>query len=332
MGQILSQPITDKESVEGSSKRVMYAASSMQGWRVQMEDAHTTIASYEQTNASFFAVFDGHGGSAVAKYSSDNLYKKVFESTSFQRGRYREALRQSYLEIDEDLRKDPRYADDTSGCTAVAALISKNDVLFVSNAGDSRAVISTSNGRAIPLSQDHKPSHPKEEERIKNAGGHVEYGRVNGTLALSRALGDFDFKANTKLPPEKQAVSAEPDIIEHELTDNDEFVVLACDGIWDCMTNQEVVDFIRLRLTEEKTLKTICEELMDNCLAETAGMTGLGCDNMTVVIVAFLRKKSASEWYSWMAKKEARNSNNTSIKSDNSEPELKKPRVMDSSP
>lgn len=79
----------------------------------------------------------------------------------------------------------------------------------MSNAGDSRAVISTKDGRAIPLTQDHKPKHPKEAQRIKNAGGYVENGRVNGSLALSRALGDFNFKNNTQLTPDHQAVTGE---------------------------------------------------------------------------------------------------------------------------
>lgn len=96
---------------------------------------------------------------------------------------------------------------------------------------------------------------------------------------------------------------AEPDIIEHLLTDHDEFVVLACDGIWDCLTNQQVVDFVRCKLCEHKSLGPICEELMDYCLAEKGNMSGIGCDNMTVIIVAFLRKRKPQEWYGWMAQK-----------------------------
>lgn len=154
-------------------------------------------------------------------------------TSAFDRGRYRDAIRSGYYGIDEDLKKgkqviyaytfrrirsrqvlmktqqttDPKFDNDNSGCTAVAALLTRNNVLYVSNAGDSRAVISTKDGRAIPLSQDHKPKHPKEEARIRNAGGFVENGRVNGSLALSRALGDFNFKANTNLTPDRQAVT-----------------------------------------------------------------------------------------------------------------------------
>lgn len=96
---------------------------------------------------------------------------------------------------------------------------------------------------------------------------------------------------------------AEPDIIEHLLTDHDEFVVLACDGIWDCLSNQQVIDFIRYQLCQHKSMGPICEELMDYCLAEKANMAGIGCDNMTVVIVAFLRRRTPQEWYDWMASK-----------------------------
>ncbi|KAG0174297.1 Protein phosphatase 2C 2 [Apophysomyces sp. BC1034] len=267
-----------------------------------MEDAHTTIPNYEQTDTSFFAVFDGHGGSAVAKYSGDNLHAKVIQSDAFRENRYSDALRQGFLGIDEDLRKDPEYENETSGCTAVAAMLTKDNILYVSNAGDSRAVISTS-GRAIAMSQDHKPVNEKEADRIWRAGGRVDYGRVNGNLALSRALGDFEYKRNKSLPAEKQAVTADPDIREHTLTGDDEFMVLACDGIWDCMTNQQVVNLIQKKLSEKKTLTTICEELMDECLADSSDVGGVGCDNMTIMIVAFLRERTTEAWYDWMSTK-----------------------------
>lgn len=80
-------------------------------------------------------------------------------------------------------------------------------------------------------------------------------------------------------------------------------MVLACDGIWDCLTDQQVVDFIRNKLCEHMSLGPICEALMDYCLAEKGNMSGIGCDNMTVIIVAFLRKRTPQEWYDWMASK-----------------------------
>ncbi|KAG1392054.1 hypothetical protein G6F60_012252 [Rhizopus arrhizus] len=121
-----------------------------------------------------------------------------------------------------------------------------------------------------------------------------------GNLALSRAIGDFEFKQNNTLPPEKQAVTCHPDVIEHTITAEDEFFVLACDGIWDCMTNQQVVNYIRQQLAEKTRLEEICEQLMDHCLSPDNDGGGVGCDNMSVIIVAILNGKTEDEWYEWM--------------------------------
>jgi len=97
------------------------------------------------------------------------------------------------------------------------------------NAGDSRTVLGIK-GRAKPLSFDHKPQNEGEKARICAAGGFVDFGRVNGNLALSRAIGDFEFKKSADLPPEQQIVTAFPEVTIHELGEDDEFVVVACDG------------------------------------------------------------------------------------------------------
>ncbi|KAH8550867.1 phosphatase 2C-like domain-containing protein [Umbelopsis sp. PMI_123] len=299
MGQTLSEPVVEKHSTDGGDSRVVYGASEMQGWRITMEDAHTTIPNLEGTGTSFFAVFDGHGGAAVAKYCGQFLHKKVLEESTFSEKQYEDALRDGFLKTDQDLREDKEFANDSSGCTAVVALITADNHVFVSNAGDSRAVISI-HGKCKPLSYDHKPVNRTESSRIVAAGGFVEFGRVNGNLALSRALGDFEFKQNNSLPATEQIVTANPDIIEHTLGDEDEFMIIACDGIWDCKTNQEAVDFVRAGLGQRKSLKAICEELMDDCLAPNSEIGGVGCDNMTVIIVGILNGKSENEWRDWM--------------------------------
>lgn len=126
---------------------------------------------------------------------------------------------------------DPNVKDELAGSTAIVVVL-KNDTLYVGNVGDSRAVACW-NGRVDVLSEDHKPCNELESKRIYAAGGWLEAGRVNGNLALSRALGDFVFKRNDKLPPEDQIVTAVPDIETRKITDELEFIVLACDGIFD---------------------------------------------------------------------------------------------------
>ncbi|KAF8819578.1 protein phosphatase 2C domain-containing protein [Cardiosporidium cionae] len=176
------------------------------------------------------------------------------------------------------------------GATAIVVLVlsAPDAVLVVANAGDSRAVLCR-NGKSIPLSCDHKPLLPSEFNRIANAGGKVYSGRVDGNLNLSRSIGDLCYKNNASLNPKLQKITAFPDLRILPITQEDEFVVVACDGIWDCKTNQEVVDFIKERMsTDNPPLSQICEELCDACLSTSPNTNdGLGCDNMTCLIVKF---------------------------------------------
>ncbi|KAF5466877.1 hypothetical protein F2P56_016760 [Juglans regia] len=169
------------------------------------------------------------------------------------------------------------------GSTACVAIFRKNQ-LVVANAGDSRCVISKK-GQAYNLSKDHKPDLEIEKDRILKAGGFIQYGRVNGSLNLARAIGDVEFKQNKHMPAEKQIITAFPDITTVELCDDDEFLVLACDGIWDCLSSQQLVDYVREQLKTDSKLSVICERVFDRCLAPSAG--GEGCDNMTMILVQF---------------------------------------------
>jgi protein phosphatase PTC2/3 len=108
---------------------------------------------------------------------------------------------------------DEAIKEQMAGSTAITVLIRDNK-LYCANAGDSRAIASK-NGTLVQLSHDHKPNNPEEMDRIFNAGGWVEFNRVNGNLALSRALGDFLFKRNQTIPAEQQIVTGE--VIEYEV-------------------------------------------------------------------------------------------------------------------
>ncbi|EFN51431.1 hypothetical protein CHLNCDRAFT_59807 [Chlorella variabilis] len=184
-----------------------------------------------------------------------------------------------------------------AGCTAVVALI-MGDRLYVANAGDSRAVLCRG-GRALAMSEDHKPAAPDERARIMAAGGFLsEIGgitRVNGNLNLSRAIGDLRYKMNSELEPKDQIITAEPDVTSARLTPEDAFLVLACDGIWDVMTNQQVVDFVAPRLAGGAPPHEVASELLNACLAnDPREARGIGCDNMTAAIVV-LHARDASK-------------------------------------
>jgi len=316
MGQTLSEPVVDKKSDEGQDDRVAFGVSCMQGWRISMEDAHAAIldlqsrdGSAEQTAAgpderiTYFGVYDGHGGDKVAIYTGEHLHEIVAKQESFKNKDFEQALKDGFLAIDRAILSDPKYEDEVSGCTATVGIITK-DKIYCGNAGDSRTVLGIK-GRAKPLSFDHKPQNEGEKARICAAGGFVDFGRVNGNLALSRAVGDFEFKKSADLPPEQQIVTAYPDVTVHDLGDDDEFVVFACDGIWDCQSSQAVVEFVRRGIAAKQELHAICENMMDNCLASNSETGGVGCDNMTMVVVALLNGKTKEEWYNMVAERVA---------------------------
>lgn len=333
MGAYLSQPITEKESTDGEDGKFKYGTTAMQGWRTNMEDAHSTVLGLDE-NTAFFGVFDGHGGKEVALYCSRHLHEEFKKNQAYKEGDLKQALIDSFLAMDvnmvhesgreeltelmgrggakegvSDLNAKMRAAilararqgadmddlldgDDEeerpwegpqAGSTSVVAVV-RGDQLIVANAGDSRAVLSRQ-GQAVPLSRDHKPMDEDERERIQKAGGFVQEGRVNGSLALSRAIGDLEYKQGKSLSPAEQIVTAHPELTEHTLSEGDEFIVLACDGIWDVMTSQRCIDFVRERLNASKPLSKICEELCDECIAPDTKGSGIGCDNMSVVIV-----------------------------------------------
>lgn len=185
-----------------------------------------------------------------------------------------EELDEEEMSVDDEEDEEDSFDDDfmnnmetgpgkASGCTAVVALM-KGRELYVANAGDSRCIVCR-DGKVIEMSFDHKPEDEIELARIRKAGGRVTLdGRVNGGLNLSRAIGDHGYKTNVELSAEDQMISALPDLKRLTLEPSDEFMVLACDGIWNYMSNEEVVGFVKQRIDAGKlTLAEICEEVSD---------------------------------------------------------------------
>ncbi|KAI0164510.1 PP2C-domain-containing protein [Hypoxylon sp. FL1284] len=329
MGQTLSEPVVEKSYVglvtdsatpnqtsdKGEDDRLLYGVSAMQGWRISMEDAHCTILDLltpqsdedkkiHPSRLSFFGVFDGHGGDKVAQFAGKNIFDILKNQDAFKGGNYEQSLKDTFLATDRAILSDPQYEEEVSGCTACCGLIT-SEKIFIANAGDSRSVLGVK-GRAKPLSFDHKPQNEGEKARITAAGGFVDFGRVNGNLALSRAIGDFEFKKSAELAPEQQIVTAFPDVVAHEISDDDEFLVIACDGIWDCQSSQAVVEFVRRGIAAKQDLDKICENMMDNCLASNSETGGVGCDNMTMIVVGFLRGRSKEQWYEEVASRVAK--------------------------
>ncbi|XP_028810578.1 protein phosphatase 1bb isoform X2 [Denticeps clupeoides] len=298
MGAFLDKPKTEKHTAHGAGNGLHFGLSSMQGWRVEMEDAHTAVVGLPHglDDWSFFAVYDGHAGSRVANYCSKHLLEHILTSSEvFRPGPdsvedVKSGIRSGFLKIDEYMRNfsDLRNGLDRSGSTAVGVLASPQHLYFI-NCGDSRAVLFRA-GQVHFSTQDHKPCNPQEKERIQNAGGSVMIQRVNGSLAVSRALGDYDYKCVDGKGPTEQLVSPEPEVFEiARASEEDEFVVLACDGIWDVMSNEELCEFVHSRLQVWDDLEKVCNSVVDTCLHKGSR------DNMSVVLVCFSNAPKVTE-------------------------------------
>ena len=177
-----------------------------------------------------------------------------------------------------------------TGCTAcVMSVDETKKKLYFANAGDSRVVM-CKKGVAYAQSEDHKPDMKSEKDRILNAEGWVTDGRVKGNLNLTRGFGDLEYKQNKKLKPEEQMITANPDIKEVNFEDDIEFVIIGCDGIWDCLKNQEACDFVSKKLKENPEIKVskIVEEILDSIIAKDLySENGIGSDNMTCIVIVF---------------------------------------------
>ena len=176
---------------------------------------------------------------------------------------------------------------ERSGSTGVVVLITPTHILCA-NAGDSRALLCR-NGAALPLSFDHKPNNDWEAARIDSIGGFVKAGRVNGDLAVSRSFGDFSYKGS-ECCAKLQQVTADPDIIVHPRDyEKDEYIVLACDGVWDRLTNRDCATLVRSCIDEgECDVGLVCEEIIDTALEMDSR------DNMTAALVMFPAGKMSS--------------------------------------
>lgn len=236
----------------------------------------------------------------TTSYSS---FQKVDGETANKDREIKKCLTDAYKKTDEEFLVEASKASPVwkDGSTAVTALV-VDDVLYVANLGDSRALLCRcgDNGKTsvVSLSKDHSPSQYEERMRIQKAGGTVREGRVLGVLEVSRSIGDGRFK--------RCGVSCVPDVMRCTLTDNDRFLLLACDGLWKGFTVDSALKFINNILENEESEETVQESergpedvqidpvsarFQDACnkIASEAIRNG-SSDNVTVMLVSITKQ------------------------------------------
>ncbi|KAF0928548.1 hypothetical protein E2562_005994 [Oryza meyeriana var. granulata] len=254
------------------------------GTKSYMEDEHVCVDNLIEhlgmrtpvipAPGAFYGVFDGHGGTDAACFVRKNILRFIIEDGHFP-GSIEKAIRSAFVKADHAIA-DSHSLDRNSGTTALTALIFGR-TLLVANAGDCRAVLGK-RGRAVELSRDHKPSCRSEKIRIENLGGTVFDGYLNGQLSVARAIGDWHMKGSKgSISP----LTAEPEFQEVRLTEEDEFLIIGCDGLWDVMTSQCAVTMVRKELMAHNDPEKCSQELVQEALQRNS------CDNLTVVVVCF---------------------------------------------
>lgn len=292
---------SESEFAPISQRQVRHGVAANQGRRCHMEDATTAILDFrDNLNLevaaqapdvnSFYGVFDGHSGSDAANYAKDHLHSffgGYLQADSLLPTEMHEAMVQAFIRTDLELYKAfqapiSETSPACSGTTALTAFI-WGDQLMVANAGDCRAVLCR-RGRAIELSNDHRPSNPEEALRVRAAGGHIcPDGYLNGHLAVLRALGDHHFK-DLKAPTGPDGamqgpLTAEPEIASQAILPEDEFILMACDGFWDVFSSQRAVECARQQLRDHNDPQLCSQQLVDEAMKMNTS------DNVSVITI-----------------------------------------------
>lgn len=246
--------------------KITYGISTHQNQRPYQEDrfTHATIGGRQ-----FFGVYDGHGGAHVSELLARNLLRYFIKASGSIENRFYRAFDQA------DYKAQLVYPNE--GSTALVLLIDKYDVLHCAWAGDTRAVLEC-NSKACFATDDHKPDRKDEKERIQRAGGKIFFHgvwRVNG-LAVSRSIGDASCK--------KQGIGqiiATPEYATQQLKPDNHFLIMASDGLWDVMSNEDAVALVLYALESKMSLNNIAQMLQNAAIKDGSG------DNITVCVVQF---------------------------------------------
>ena len=263
------------------------------------------IINKEKNDFYFFAVYDGHGGKGCSIYLKENLHNNIKE---FSKQGIKEAIEitEEKFKVEQALNEKGEISDSSGSCGIMAMI--QNNKIIIANVGDSRLVL-FKNGKVFFATEDHKPNTETEKKRIKNAGGEIyqtftyfplrQNGReieapwrvLPGRLSVSRTFGDVEAK-DPKFGGIGGVVMALPDITEFDLDDEFNFMVIGCDGIFDVLSNEEILECVKIVLNEKK-VEEINEDNIHDLCGDFAGMIVKGAiakdssDNVSCIVVAF---------------------------------------------
>lgn len=272
----------DNVSIYRPSYSVGVAENKNSKFRRTMEDVHTYVENFaSRLDWGYFAIFDGHAGNEASKWCGSNLHSVVEKHILQDENRdVRDVLNDSFVYADKEINS---HLVGNSGCTAAVAVLrwevpesvphefisldEHKRTLYTANVGDTRIILFR-NGQSVRLTYDHKASDDIEMCRVEQAGGIIMKSRVNGMLAVTRSLGDKFFDS---------LVVGNPFTTSVDIKSGDQFLIIACDGLWDVINDQEACEMIQGIKDANEAAKTLVRHALEN------GTT----DNVTVMVVLF---------------------------------------------
>jgi len=375
MGSTIN-PDTSKTLYDLETNCLKIGVCEMKGWRMTMEDSSLAVTNIDKKNSSLFGIMDGHNGSIVSKFISNNFKNILINNEYYKKENYEKALIQSFLKLDEYLKnknikkflsetenkniknnvhgsplldynnklnenidennnnisklyydgkflklntstlssskdsdsdsyseKDEKIINkknknnnnfnfaDECGSTANIILIN-NKFIYIANVGDSLSLM-YKNGEIYKLSNEHKTTLKSEIIRIKKFNKFkLINNRINGKLNITRAIGDLNYKKNENLKPFEQIITSYPEINKIKMTDDIDFIIMASDGVWDCVDQQKLCESIKKELEENinNKISNIIAKIFDNIISKN-NFSSIGTDNMSCIIIQFKNNK-----------------------------------------
>ena len=273
---------------------------------------------------SFFGIFDGHGGETCSEYLRDNLHHLLCHNNQFFPQNIPEAIKLAFEKADKiflenyALNKKKEMIDKSGSCAVILVLV--DNIIYIANVGDSRCLLSMNDCKKfIEVTKDHKPNTPDEKKRIELFGGKIyqtetlikksnnpdiigkklvgPYRVSPGGLSVSRTIGDVEAKLE-KFGGNQNVVISEPDIFVYDLNKDDiDFFILGCDGIFDQLTSDEVINcawmiYNNNNNKENNTLINQCKDIHTQSglitdLIMKSALARKSLDNVTCLFISF---------------------------------------------
>jgi len=234
-------------------------------FRNTMEDGHFIVDDILGDGKSIlFGVLDGHGGRDMTDFVIGVFAKEFLNQYNACKKDVKTALEKTFLKVDEILPDSVNSSEmGATACVGIISFEAGKRILYIANVGDTRAVLGQVAGYKR-VSYDHKASDQNEQARVKKDGGNIFFNRVQGLLAVSRAFGDHSLK--------DKGVSAVPYIERIELRLIDKYLVVATDGLWDVMEDQEAIEIVKKREGALDMAKRLLQTALKNCTRDNTSV------------------------------------------------------------